>query len=80
MTGAADLEVFLDDTPGETRGVIARGGVILVDKRASADVVVLTHERRWATYPTVREELRGWRVLAEKRIDGVPLWTVLRRP
>ena len=26
MTGAADLEVFLDDTPGETRGVIARGG------------------------------------------------------
>ena len=26
MTGAADVEVFLDDTPGETRGVIARGG------------------------------------------------------
>ena len=43
----------------------------------------------WSTFPRwrtlrvgrrVREELRGWRVLAEKRIDGVPLWTVLRRP
>lgn len=29
MTGAGDLEVFLDETPGETRGVIARGGLYL---------------------------------------------------
>ncbi|MBM4283457.1 MAG: glycosyltransferase family 39 protein [Deltaproteobacteria bacterium] len=61
-------------------GVVPRDSVTLVDQRAAADVVVLTHERRWATYPGLREELRGWAVLAEKRIDGVPLWTVLRRP
>jgi hypothetical protein len=61
-------------------GVIARDGVALVDKRGQADVVVLTHERRWATYPALREELRGWTVVGEKRIDGVPLWTVHRRP
>jgi 4-amino-4-deoxy-L-arabinose transferase-like glycosyltransferase len=61
-------------------GVLAREGVTLVDRRGSADVVVLTHERRWATYPGLREELRRWQVLAEKRIDGVPLWTVYRRP
>jgi 4-amino-4-deoxy-L-arabinose transferase-like glycosyltransferase len=61
-------------------GVIARDGVNLVDKRASADIVVLTHERRWSTYPALREELRGWKVLAEKRVDDVPLWTVFQRP
>ena len=61
-------------------GVIARDGVHLVDKKSQADVVVLTHERRWVTYPSLRDELRGWKVIAEKRIDDVPLWTVYRRP
>ncbi|WP_288758374.1 ribonuclease E/G [uncultured Brevundimonas sp.] len=39
MTGAADPEVFLDDTPGETRGVIARGGLythLLIHRDADA--------------------------------------------
>ncbi len=61
-------------------GVIARDGFTLVDQRRQADVVVLTHERRWSTYPALRDELRGWKVLGEKRIDGVPLWTILERP
>ena len=26
MSGAGDLEAFLDETPGETRGVVARNG------------------------------------------------------
>ena len=58
-------------------GVIARDGFVIDSSFDSADVVVLTHERRWRTYPALRE--RGWKVLAEKRVDGVPLWTVLQR-
>jgi hypothetical protein len=60
--------------------VIGRSTFTLVDKLESADVVVLTHERRWSTYPALRERTRGWRVLHEKRIDGVPLYSVLLRP
>ncbi len=57
-------------------GVISRQGVTLVDRLEAADVVVLTHERRWSTYPALRERLRDRPVLFEKRIDGVPLYTV----
>ncbi len=60
-------------------GVIARDGVVLVDRFDAADVVVLTHERRWSTYPALRERLRDRPVLFEKRIDGVPLYTVYGR-
>ncbi|MDP2343194.1 MAG: phospholipid carrier-dependent glycosyltransferase [Deltaproteobacteria bacterium] len=63
-----------------TDGVISRDGFKLVSAIDTADVVVLTHERRWSTYPALREQLRGWRVLHEKRIDGVPLYSVLERP
>lgn len=61
-------------------GVISRTGVTLVDNEAAADVVVLTHERRWSTYPALRERMRSWPVLHELRIEGVPLYTVLARP
>ena len=57
-------------------GVISRSGVVLVDDIDNADVVVLTHERRWSTYPKLRARLRDAPVLHEKRIDGVPLYTV----
>ena len=33
-----------------------------------------------ARYDLRGPEERGWTVLGEQRIDGVPLWTVLRRP
>lgn len=60
---------------------LKRDGVIkrtftLVKKRSDADVVVLTHERRWKTYPRLLDTLSGHAVLHEKRIDGVPLYTV----
>lgn len=58
-------------------GVIA--GVRLVKERARADLVVLTHERRWSSYPALLAELEALTPIAEKRIDGVPLWTVYRR-
>lgn len=61
-------------------GILRREGFIVENQLERADVVVLTHERRWGTYPALREQLRGWTVLAEQRLDGVPLWTVLRRP
>ena len=61
-------------------GVIAKGSFTLVDRLEAADVVVLTHERRWSTYPALREQTRGFRLLHEKRVDGVPLYSVMRRP
>ena len=61
-------------------GVLRRDGFKLVAGLRDADVVVLTHERRWSTYPALLEQVRGWPVLHEKRIDGVPLYTVFQRP
>jgi 4-amino-4-deoxy-L-arabinose transferase-like glycosyltransferase len=61
-------------------GVIARDGFVIESSFERADVVVLTHERRWSTYPALRERLRHWRVVDEKRIDGVPLWTIYAKP
>ena len=68
-------------------GVIKQ--VTLTDKLDAADIVVLTHERRWSTYPALYDSFveqpagqsAKQRVLFEKRIDGVPLYTVyeLRR-
>jgi hypothetical protein len=55
-------------------------GVRLTDDRTRAGYVVLTHERRWASYPALLEELRATRVpIYEKAIDGVPLYTVFKR-
>jgi len=61
-------------------GVLRRDGFIVEAQLERADIVVLSHERRWSTYPALRERLRGWTVLAEQRVDGVPLWTVYRHP
>lgn len=62
---------------------LEKGGVIrrveLVNDRARADVVVLTHERRWQSYPGLKAELERLTPIGEKRIDDVPLWTVYRR-
>ncbi len=60
-------------------GVIRRDGFILESSADRADVLVLSHERRWQSYPALRDAWRGYAVVAEKRIDGVPLWTVYRR-
>ena len=60
-------------------GVISRDGFVIEGNFEAADVVVLMHERRWKTYPALRERVRGWKVLAEKRVDGVLLWSVSSR-
>lgn len=61
-------------------GVLRRDGFVVESQFDRADVVVLTHERRWLGYPALRERLRDWRVLGEHREDGVPIWTVYQRP
>lgn len=53
--------------------------VLLTKKRKDADLIVLTHERRWKNYPALRERLRSSQVVYEKQIDGVPLYTVYEK-
>lgn len=55
------------------------GRVVLEGQRDRANVLVLTHERRWSTYPALLAEHRRYEKIYEKRIDGVPLYTVYRR-
>jgi hypothetical protein len=59
---------------------LARDGYLRRDIRvvasAKADFVVLTHERRWATYPDLAARFVRREKVYEKRIDGVPLYTV----
>ncbi|MCC7071810.1 MAG: hypothetical protein IT383_10835 [Deltaproteobacteria bacterium] len=55
------------------------GDVALTKERARADVIVLTHERRWQSYPALKAELEPLLLIDERRIDGVPLWSVYRR-
>jgi hypothetical protein len=43
-----------------------------------ADVLVLTHERRWPDYPALRDRHRGGPILWELRVEGVPLLDVYR--
>ena len=59
-------------------GVLDRG-LRLEKDRDQAGVLVLTHERRWSTYPALLREHRAHEKIYEKRIDGVPLYTVYRR-
>ncbi len=53
-----------------------REDVRVVSSPASAQLLVLTHERRFSRYGEDLRRLRGRPVLAQKVIDGVPLWTV----
>jgi 4-amino-4-deoxy-L-arabinose transferase-like glycosyltransferase len=45
-----------------------------------AQWIVLTHERRFRRYGADLQRLREWAVIAEKKVDGTPLWTILERP
>jgi hypothetical protein len=47
-----------------------------------APYVVITHERRWSTYPALLQQLEDtarYQLVAEKHIDDVPLWSLYRR-
>jgi 4-amino-4-deoxy-L-arabinose transferase-like glycosyltransferase len=59
-------------------GVIRRD-LRLARQKNQAQIWVLTHERRWASYPQLLQEHRRLEKIHEKRIDGVPLYTVYRR-
>ena len=60
-------------------GVISRN-LRLTSKANDAKLWVLTHERRWAKYPELLRARRDLKVVYEKRIDDVPLYTVYERP
>ena len=50
----------------------------IVGALEQADVLVLTHERRWAEYPALFERHQGRPVLWELSVDRVPLLTVYK--
>jgi 4-amino-4-deoxy-L-arabinose transferase-like glycosyltransferase len=53
--------------------------VRLEKKKARAQYLVLTHERRWTTYPGLYADALSWTPIYEKQIDGVPLYTVYEK-
>jgi 4-amino-4-deoxy-L-arabinose transferase-like glycosyltransferase len=60
------------------RGGDLRGDIQVVQTESAADLIVLTHERRFARYG---DDLRRWRdhpVLKEKIVDGTPIWSVVQ--
>lgn len=56
-----------------------RPEVEVVGSEQEAELIVLTHERRFARYGDDLARARGYQVLKEKLVDGVPVWSVLRR-
>jgi 4-amino-4-deoxy-L-arabinose transferase-like glycosyltransferase len=54
-----------------------RGDLQVTQSEAQASWIVITHERRFARYSTDLLRLRNRKILKEKRIDGVPIWTVV---
>ncbi|MFO0729269.1 MAG: hypothetical protein U1E65_36150 [Myxococcota bacterium] len=51
----------------------------VVGSEQEADLLVITHERRFARYGDDLARYRGYPIVQEKLVDGVPLWSVLRR-
>lgn len=51
----------------------------VVPSEAAADWIVLTHERRFRRYRNDLLRARKWAVIDERRVDGVPIWTILDR-
>jgi 4-amino-4-deoxy-L-arabinose transferase-like glycosyltransferase len=47
-----------------------------------ADLLVLTHERRWQQYPDLQARFRNYRLVAQRRVADVPLYSIydLRMP
>ena len=55
-----------------------RKDIRVVTGELQADLVVLTHERRFARYGEDLQRYRAKEVLRERKLDGVPLWTVFK--
>ncbi len=56
---------------------VLREDISVAKSERQAHLVVLTHERRFRRYSTDLRRYRNREVLHTKRLDGVPLWTVL---
>ncbi|MEL6185007.1 MAG: glycosyltransferase family 39 protein [Myxococcota bacterium] len=56
-----------------------RSDLQVVQAEGVSDWVVLTHERRFRRYGEDLRRARSWTVIEERRVDGVPLWTILSR-
>lgn len=57
-----------------------RPDIRVAKSEGHADWVVVTHERRFRRYAGDLRSHASWPVVAEERVDGVPIWTVLSRP
>ena len=42
----------------------------------NADLLVLTHERRWQEYPELQARYRTYRLAAQQKVAGVPLFSI----
>jgi 4-amino-4-deoxy-L-arabinose transferase-like glycosyltransferase len=64
----------------KSRGILRAN--IGMGPSSTADVMLLTHERRWPKYLKLRLDLRVRKSLWEETVDGIPLYTVydLRSP
>lgn len=67
---------YLRHAPWYYRARRLEPNVVIVNDESRADIVVLTHERRWPEYPALRDRLGRRPVLHELVVDGVPLLTV----
>lgn len=54
-----------------------RVDIQVVDAEGKADLVVITHERRFARYGDDLRRYRDHGVLEEKILDGTPIWSIL---
>lgn len=75
-TGAQKIAVL--PNPKEYRGALAAWGFVLTPPE-SAEVVVVTHERRWPGYWRELARWRGRRLMTHA-IHGVPLFSLYGRP
>ncbi|MBK8012452.1 MAG: glycosyltransferase family 39 protein [Deltaproteobacteria bacterium] len=60
------------------RGGFLRPDLRVVDHEAQASYIVITHERRFSRYSDDLLRYRATPIAFERRVDGVPLYTVLR--
>lgn len=60
------------------RGKQLREDIQTVAAEAQADLVVITHERRFARYGDDARRYRDKPILLEKIVDGTPIWSIVQ--
>jgi len=61
------------------RAGVLRDDVRATKREAAADLVIVTHERRFRRYGDDLQRFRDRPILFTRRVDGVPLWTAFGR-